>query len=403
MEVREAGLVGVLARRGLSAVLLAFALAAAPAAHALPDCPDVPEKRTVLSGQGVLESIIADARGRLFYSSGGQLLRIDGPGAEPKVLLQGIEGSGGLAWQADGSLVFGFNGGNDNAIADGPDGGLLRVDPETGASSVLASGMGMANGLVRGPDGAIYASNDFAGGIDRVVGGKVEDDWSKVATPNGLAIDTAGRYLYAAQTFKPASVARIDLRDPAKEEPYYEAPPADVAAGPDGMTRDERDRLFVAVNAAGEVWRIDTDRTACTVARGILNASALNWGGGEPGFPARNLYVVAFSGVLVELVNATDRPPAAGPPRPPEPRLQMAIAPKRVSVRKPTVFAVRVLAGGAGVSGATVRLGGRRAKTGNDGRARITARFSRPGLKRATASLPGRPGARKTIRVLPRR
>lgn len=393
--------------RGFAVVLLC-ALVAAPAAHALPDCPDVPQKRTILSGQGQLESIIADARGRLFYSdlqNGGRLLRVERPGADPKVLIQGVDGSGGLAWEPDGSLVFGFNGGNDNAIADGPDGGLMRVNPETGRFTVMASGMGMANGLVRGPDGAIYASNDFAGGIDRVVDGKVQDDWSRVATPNGLAIDTAGRYLYAAQTFKPASVARIDLRDPAKEEPYYEAPPADAAAGPDGMTRDERDRLYVAVNGAGEVWRIDTGRSACVVARGIMNASALNWGGGAPGFPARNLYVVGFSGVLVELENATDAPPPAGPPPPPTAasRLRIAIVPKHATAGRSTVYALRVLANGAGVKGVQVRFGGQRKRTNGDGGAKFTVRFRHPGLKKVRASLSGYGGARKTIRVLPRR
>jgi hypothetical protein len=379
-------------------------LVLAPSAHALPDCPDVPQKRTILSGQGQLESIIADARGRLFYSdlqNGGRLLRVERPGADPKVLIQGVDGSGGLAWEPDGSLVFGFNGGNDNAIADGPDGGLMRVNPETGKFTVMASGMGMANGIVRGPDGAIYASNDFAGGIDRVVGGKVEDDWSKVATPNGLVIDTAGRYLYAAQTFKPASVARIDLRDPSKEEAYYESPPAYASGGPDGMTRDERDRLFVAVNLAGEVWRIDTDRTACTIARGIGNASALNWGGGAPGFPARNLYVVGFSGVVVELENATDAPPPAGPPPPVATPLKIRAEIKRSFARVDAVWRFRVTAAGRPVTGATLRFGRKRARTGPDGRAELVVRFFHPGLKKASASLAGYRSARKTVRAVP--
>ena len=389
----------------LRAALVAglLTLLAAPAAHALPDCPDLPQKKTILSGQGQLESIIADERGRLFYTdlqSGGRLLRVDRPGAEPKLLIQGIDGSGGLAWLPSGELVLGYNGGNDNAIADGPDGGLLRVNPETGESKPIATGMGMANGIVRGPDGAIYASNDFAGGIDRVVGGRVEDDWSKVATPNGLVIDTAGRYLYAAQTFKPASIARIDLRDPTKEEPFYEAPQADQAGGPDGMTRDDRDRLFVAVNLAGEVWRVDTDRKACRVASGIGNASALNWGGGEPGFPARNLYVVGFSGVLVELANATDRPPAAGPPKPP---LRLIAETKRRTAGRSAVWRFRVTADGKPVGGARVRLGGREAATGSDGRAQVVARFLSAGLKKARATLAGHRSATKTVRVLPRR
>ena len=384
----------------LAAAALALLLAPS-SAQALQDCPDLPQKRTIVSGQGQLESIIADARGRLFYSdlmNGGRLLRIDAPDAEPKVLVQGIAGSGGLAWDADGSLIMGFNGSTQNAIVDGQDGGLMRVDPETGRTTELTRGMGQANGVVRGPDGAIYASNDFGHGIDRFADGKLQDDWSNVQTPNGLVIDTAGRYMYAAHSFKPASVARIDLADPSKEEPYYEAAAPDQAAGPDGMTRDDRDRLFVALNGSGEVWRIDTDRSACRVATGITNASALNWGGGAPGFPARNLYVVAFSGVLVELASATDRPPAAGPPA--TAALKLRVAPKRAPARTTTRWTLRVTAAGRPVPGATVRLGGKRATTGADGAAVLTVRFFHPGLRKASASHPAHRSARKTIRVL---
>jgi gluconolactonase len=383
-----------------TSVVLAATLGVAAPAAGLPDCPDPPEKRTVLSGQGQLESIIADARGRLFYTdlqSGGRLLRVDAPGAEPKVLIQGISGTGGLAWEPDGSLILGFNGSTQNSVADGPDGGLLRVDPETGESTVLTRGMGQANGVVRGPDGAIYASNDFGHGIDRFLGGRLQDDWSNVQTPNGLVIDTAARYMYAAQTFKPASVARIELADPANEEPYFEAAPADQPAGPDGMTRDDRNRLFVAVNAFGEVWRIDTDRSACRLATGIMNASALNWGGGAPGFPARNLYVVAFSGVLVELADATDRPPPAGPPAS---ALRLTVTPRRGPARKRVAWTLRVTAGAAPLPGARVRIGGRRATTGPAGAAKVVVRFFHPGLRKASASHPAYGSARKTIRVL---
>jgi sugar lactone lactonase YvrE len=372
----------------------------------VPDCSPLPELRTVLSGQGSLESIIADARGRLFYTENrsGHLRRLDRDGAEPQTILTGIDGAGGLAWDLDGSLVLGFNGGSENSATDGPEGGLLRVDPESGRASVMATGMGMANGIVRGPDGAFYASNDFAGGIDRVFQGRVEDDWSKVATPNGLVVDTSGRHLYAAQTFKPASIARIELADPARETPFFEAGPADVAGGPDGMTRDERDRLFVAVNAAGEVWRVDPDGTACALARGIMNASALNWGGGAPGFPARNLYVVAFSGVLIELADATDRPPPAGPPRTESerPPLRLRVAPRRVARRTLTRFRFTVTTAGpdpAPVRGAVVRFGNKRAVTDAGGRGSLRVRFFHPGLKRARASLAGYRSTLAKVRI----
>ena len=379
-------------------------LVVAPPAHALPDCSPLPAKRTVLSGQGMLESIIADARGRLFYTdiqSNGRLLRVDAPGAQPKVLIQGINGTGGLAWDLDGSLVLGFNGGTQNSVSDGTAGGLMRVNPETGQSSVITTGMGMANGVVRGPDGAFYASNDFGHGIDRFKDGKVEDDWSKVETPNGLVIDVAGRYLYAAQTFKPASVARIDLGDPTKEEPFYEAPPGDQHAGPDGMTRDDRDRLFLTVNGTGEVWRIDPDRTACRLASGIMNASALNWGGGAPGFPARNLYVVAFSGVVVELADATDRPPPAGPPvsASERPRLRLTVTPTSTRRRTPTRFSFRVRAGSAPAAGALVRMGNRRTTTDAAGRASLRLSYFHPGRKSVRASLRGHRSASTRVRV----
>ena len=391
-----------------AAVAVGLAALVVPAqAQALPECSPLPEKRTVLTGQGQLESIIADDRGRIFYTdiqSGGRLLRIDAPGAEPKVMIQGINGTGGLAWDADGSLILGFNGSTQNAIADGPDGGLMRVNPETGESAVITRGMGQANGVVRGPDGAIYASNDFGHGIDRFKDGKLEDDWSKVQTPNGLVIDTAGRYMYAAQTFKPASIARIDLADPAREEPFYEAPPGDQHGGPDGMTRDDRDRLFLTVNATGEVWRIDPDRTACRLAGGIGNASALNWGGGAPGFPAENLYVVGFSGVLVELANATDRPPPAGPPPTgaERPQLRLRITPSRARAGAATAYALHVTRGGVPVRSALVRFGGKRATTGDSGAVKMRVRFFHPGLKKARASLTGHRTGTARMRVTPR-
>jgi sugar lactone lactonase YvrE len=388
-------------RRILLVAALA-ALATAPSAQALTDCSPLPQKKTILTGQGQLESIISDAKGRIFYSdimNGGRLLRIDAPGAEPKVLVQGVNGTGGLAWDTDGSLVLGFNGSTQNSVVDGPDGGLLRVNPDTGQTSVITTGIGQANGLVRGPDGAIYASNDFGHGIDRFIDGKLQDDWSKVMTPNGLVIDTTGRYLYAAQTFKPASIAQIDLNDPTKETPYFEAGPGDMQGGPDGMTRDERDRLFLAVNASGEVWRIDTDRNACRLASGIMNASALNWGGGAPGFPAKNLYVVGFSGVLVELADATDRPPAAGPPASAS-ALRLTVSPRRLPAKSVTAWGLRVTAGGHPLPGATVRMGGKRATTNADGVAKIAVRFFHPGVKRVSASHPGYRRAVKTIRLL---
>jgi sugar lactone lactonase YvrE len=311
-RIAGSGPLGQRRRRAQSLLALlgcVVTMAAAAPANAAPDCSPLPTARIVASDQGVLESIASDRRGRLFYTDtdAARLLRLDSPGAQPKVLAAGIDGILGVMVDRDGSLVVGFGNSNTDALADNGNAGLMRVDPKTGQTiEIITRGLDMSNGIARGPDGAYYASNDFGHGIDRFLNGRVTDNWSPVETPNGLVIDSTGRYLYAAQTFKPASIAQIDLTQPQLVTTYAAASAADIAAGPDGITRDDADRLYVAANGAGEVWRVDRDRTICALARNLRFVSSVSFGGGKPGFPRRNLYAVTFTGLLVELANVTD-------------------------------------------------------------------------------------------------
>jgi hypothetical protein len=100
---------------------------------------------------------------------------------------------------------------------------------------------------------------------------------------------------------------------------------------------------------------------------------------------------------VVELANATDRPPVAGPPTT---ALRLTVSPKRQRAKTLSAWALHVTAGGAPVAGATVRLGGKRATTNADGVAKIAVRFFHAGLRKASASRPGYRSARKTIRLL---
>jgi sugar lactone lactonase YvrE len=261
----------------------------------------------LLSGQGTLESVAVDRRGRLFFTNDGSLLRLDRPGGQPRVMTL-IQDPGGIAFDDRGDVIVGYgNSAANGTVGDetGPS-GLLKVNPDTGASEVYATGLSMANGVVRGPDGSYYASNDFGSNIDRVENGVTERGWSHVDSGNGLAIDMQGRYLYVAQTFRPAAIQRIDLSDPTNVTPYVTAGPEDISAGLDGMTRDDEDRLFVAANGAGQIWRVDRDpATICVLLRGLPGfpdgPSAVATGSPRGRFPARNLYVVTFDGNLIEL------------------------------------------------------------------------------------------------------
>lgn len=290
-----------------AALLTAALLATAAPAAAAPDCTSRSDFTPLLSGQGVLESAIVDARGRLFYTDTSlrALMRIDAPGGAPVVVAGGIESPGGLAIDGAGRILVGQGNGFVNGALGNvaPSARLLRVDPDTGAVSEFARGLAMANGVTRGADGTVYASDDVGTGLDRVSadGATVTPNWARVISGNGLAIDSTGRWLYAAQTFQPAAVARVEIADP-RNVTYMPAPLTDFAGGPDGMDIDAAGRLAIAANGAGQIWRLDPrDGAYCVLARGLLFPSAVAYGRGASGFSAGRLFAVTFSGVVAEI------------------------------------------------------------------------------------------------------
>jgi sugar lactone lactonase YvrE len=370
-----------------AALLAAAALgAAAPSASALAPCPGAaPQVTTLLSGQGHLESAITDARGRLFFTTADGVMRLDSRDAQP-ILLAPVEVPGGLAFATDGMLLVGSG----NSIQNGSTGdqngpsSLVRLDPDTGAASVYATGLSMGNGVVRAPTGEVYASNDVGRNIDRIVDGKTERGWAHVDSGNGLAIDLAGRYLYAAQTFHPAAISRVDLRDPAKVDVLVKAGPEDISAGLDGMVRDGADRLFVAANNGGEVWRADTkDGSLCRVVGGLDKfpdgPSAIAVGVRGSSFPPENLYVVTFAGDVIEIAGVAAPPPLL-----------------KLTVRRTCRFVTfTATAGGKPVAGVDVAYAGLAKRTGTKGRARFPAQQKR---MRATASRLGYEPARLAVK-----
>lgn len=386
-------------------------LAVVPSAAAIAPCAGgAPAATPVLTGQGVLESVIVDARGRLYYTDtdARELRRLDAPGARPETVASGIDAPGGLAIDGQGRILVGRGDGivpglQGNVV---PAAGLLRVDPETKLVETFATGLQMANGVVRAADGTVFASSDVGFGIDRVdTAGTVQTRWATVFSANGLAIDRAQRYLYAAQTFQPAAISRIDLRDSSRVETFA-TPPADgIAAGPDGMTIDGADRLYVAAQLSGEIWRVDTaDRSVCAIGTGVTNPSAVAFGQGDRGFSRGRLFSVGFDGVVAEIPGAKvtraaeppvpdDVPAAAAPARGTD---RVVFSPARVTVRRgiarftPRVTLVRAN-GARRVLVRRVRLpGGRVVRSGRPVAVRVT-----PGAR----SLPVRFVVRRVVRT----
>lgn len=304
--------VGRLGGKALGAALCAglLALVLPTGAAALDDCPTQPEVRVLYSGTGRLESVGVDRKGRIFFtdSSNGNLLRLRNDG-RVRVLASGIDAPGGIVFKRN-SVLVGY-GDSLAQAADGPlnpEAGMLQVDPRTGAATNFVEGLQMANGIARGPDGQIFASNDAATGIDRIRrGGAVELGWANVKSPNGLAVDRQKRFLFANQTFTAAAIQRIPLDDPGAPTTYYAAPPADAGAGLDGLERaPDSNVLYAAANGAGEIWKISGPGQACVLAHRVpfpSGPSDVAFTRGR-GFADGTLLVTTFGGELLALPGA---------------------------------------------------------------------------------------------------
>lgn len=297
-------------RRLLLSVPLAavIALAAVSPASAVVPCAITPKASDLVTGQGALESIAFDERGRLLYTDRGRnaLMLITKPGAAPKVLAVGIVDPGGIALDGKGHAWVGF--GNNIANATAPANaaaGLVKVNLKTGRTAVAVRGLAMANGVVRTTSGEFFASDDLAPSLDRVSAkGKVLRAWSSVAPTNGLALSADGRHLYANESLTPTRVVKIDVRNPRKVTPVATPPEADAGAFLDGLTLGAKDRPYAAAWVAGEVWSGDGKGGFCKLASGLTRPSALAFGRKGSGFDTRSLYVTTYGGALVRLAKA---------------------------------------------------------------------------------------------------
>jgi len=282
------------------------------AALSVPLCDRPPHVRVLRSGLGVLESAIVDPQGRLFFTSQfwdgllGAVLRIDHPDAEPVKLAGGIWSPGGLAFDDRGMLIAGFGDSGPGGLIGNLAGlaGLLLIDPDSGKHRTWATGLEMANGVARAPDGTVFASNNLGTHIDRIDrAGTVHRRWATVPSANGLAVDPAGRYLYAAQSFTAAAIKRVEIANPANVTTHARPGLPAWASGLDGLAIDTADRLYVAANFAGQIWRVGPDGTIEALARGLRFPSAVAIGHGTGGFCEGNLYAVTLSGDIVELAD----------------------------------------------------------------------------------------------------
>ncbi|MFC3965093.1 SMP-30/gluconolactonase/LRE family protein [Nocardia jiangsuensis] len=293
----------------------AMSVVIAPSAQAAPVCAGAGQATLpAASIAGALEGLTVDARGRAFTTDilTGRVFRIDAPGAAPVPIGTVPSGGGGaLAWTPDGGLLVGY--GADARVLAGDvlrAAGIVRMDPETGATTPVAAGLSAANGLAVAGDGTIYATNDFGSLVGRVApGGAVRADWASLPSANGAVLDRAGEYLYVGRTFSNPGVSRIPLANPGAPQSLLDLGGADALAAPDGLTLDSAQRPIVPFNTAGQVVRVDAPQRYCVLSSGNPSTSVVTYGRGSSGFAAGRLFAATFTGSIYEIPGGFD--PAA--------------------------------------------------------------------------------------------
>lgn len=287
---------------------LALATQGTAAAETTPGGCGAWSRSTVASGYGLLENLAFDGRGNLLLSetaltgSGGGVQRL------------GVDGKRSTAAQVDspgGIVVSGntayINTGNStrSGLTDTADGTVVALDLTTGALTTMATGLRMPNGLALLPDGGFVVSKDFGSGTTLT---EIAPDRStKVLAPgltstNGLAYDPARRKLFVSTTFDmTTTIAAVDIDHPNAEPARYTLPgfgplnsADDLTVGPDGA-------VYVALNLAGRIVRLDPETAAtCTIADNLPLSSSIRFGSG-PGWDPKSAYVTSFLGTVTRL------------------------------------------------------------------------------------------------------
>ncbi|WP_063041407.1 SMP-30/gluconolactonase/LRE family protein [Nocardia pseudovaccinii] len=254
----------------LTAAITAGIVSAGTAGAQMPSgsCADGWDVSTIVSGVGNLENLDTDGGGG-FYVTGivdGYLAHIDAAGEFAK-LVTNLDHPAGV--RVVGRSVYFVTG---DGVAEAP-GTLRRYDIDTGAVTVLLTGLNGPNGLLELPDGdLVFATIGINGpptGISRYrpSTGEYTQTWSNVPWANGLALAPDGKSIYTDNMT--LRVFRVPLDDPDNATVVAGAP--DLVALLDDMEATRAGQLFVADHIQGAVYQIDPATGAgCTIITGLI-------------------------------------------------------------------------------------------------------------------------------------
>ena len=222
------------------------------------------------------EGITFDADGNLFVSAIGSE-------ADDQLLSVTTEGTFTVAAEAES--ILGLESHSSGILAAGIDTGeLLRIDPATGASEPIATGLGAPNFVVTTPWDTMLVSDDTIGEdtIDEVTWDGDVSTWvAGVPTPNGMVFSLDQRTLYVATTFEEPGLWRVPVSEDGQAGTPEKWIAFDNATTPDGVAIDSEGNVYVALNLVAQIAQVDPEGNVNIIAEGVASAASLAFGQGD--------------------------------------------------------------------------------------------------------------------------
>jgi streptogramin lyase len=284
--------------------------AAPPDATPLPDAaafdcdniPPLPAAFNVYTGFSNSEDFAFDDEGNLVSTASNNLTKQPKSGAS-QLFVPNIGSTAGTRYLPSGELV----------IASVSEGSLLRVSPSGGVQTVL-SGLAYPNGVEVGDDGYAYVAENNGSRVRRInpETGAFEIIATGLDNPNGVSFSPDYKKLYVGSFG--AGVVYVIKRngDGTWSAPAIFGSVSAASGGYDGLAVDVCGNVYVTVFVDGTVWRFgpaggDAELVASLGTTWIPN---LHWGVGIGGWDADKLYVIERGGgrVYELLVGVPEKP-----------------------------------------------------------------------------------------------
>lgn len=243
------------------------------------------------------EGVTFDADGTLYVSAQDQ----DGPDTLLDVALDGSYES-----VATSESILGLDSDPRGIVAAGiATGEVLLIEPADGSSEVITDTLDAPNFVVTTAWDTILVSDDSRGTsviYEVTWDGEVSTWTDEVPTPNGMVFSLDGSTLYVATTFEETGLWRVPVSEAGEAGTAEKWIDFDSSTAPDGVAIDSEGNVYVALNTAGQIAKVDPAGNATTLASGLNGPASLAFGQGE--FDPCSLYVTSLFSTQLSRVGA---------------------------------------------------------------------------------------------------